>query len=66
MNQGQSGCEIISGLHSQYYRWMEMGDRVFICYDREDEEFVLKLAASLKNRGVPVWLDQWDIPSEAD
>jgi hypothetical protein len=24
------------------------------------------LAASLKNRGVPVWLDQWDIPSEAD
>jgi hypothetical protein len=45
---------------------MEMGDRVFICYDREDEEFVLKLAASLKNRGVPVWLDQWDIPSEAD
>jgi tetratricopeptide (TPR) repeat protein len=43
-----------------------MSDRVFICYDREDEEFVLKLAASLKSRGVPVWLDQWDIPSGAD
>ena len=43
-----------------------MGDRVFICYDREDEEFVLKLAASLRSRDVPVWLDQWDIPSGAD
>jgi tetratricopeptide (TPR) repeat protein len=45
---------------------MEMGNHVFICYDREDEEFVLKLVDSLKKRGVPVWLDQWDIPSGAD
>src|SRR5262245_50048965 len=43
-----------------------MGDRVFICYAREDEEFVLKLAVNLKNRGVSVWLDQWDIAPGAD
>ena len=43
-----------------------MGNHVFMCYDREDGEFVLKLADSLKRRGVPVWLDQWDIPSGAD
>jgi len=43
-----------------------MGDHVFICYARQDQEFVLKLAANLKERGVPVWLDQWDIPASAD
>ena len=44
----------------------EMGNHVFVCYAREDEAFVLKLAARLKNLGVPIWLDQWDIPSGAD
>jgi formylglycine-generating enzyme required for sulfatase activity len=43
-----------------------MGDHVFICYAREDEDFVLRLAANLKQRGVPVWLDQWNIPPSAD
>lgn len=43
-----------------------MGNHVFVCYAREDEAFVLKLAARLKNLGVPIWLDQWDIPSGAD
>jgi len=43
-----------------------MGGHVFICYSREDEDFVLKLATNLKNHGVPVWLDQWDIPSGAN
>jgi hypothetical protein len=43
-----------------------MGNHVFVCYAREDESFVLKLAASLKNLGVPIWLDQWNIPSGAD
>jgi predicted phosphodiesterase len=41
-------------------------DYVFICYVREDEDFVLKLATNLKNLGISVWLDQWDIPSGAD
>jgi hypothetical protein len=40
-----------------------MDDHVFICYSRKDEDFVLKLATNLKLQGVPVWLDQWDIPS---
>jgi hypothetical protein len=43
-----------------------MGNHVFICYSREDDEFVLNLATNLKSRGVPVWLDQWDIPGGAD
>jgi hypothetical protein len=43
-----------------------MGDHVFICYAREDQGFVLKLAANLKERGARVWLDQWDIPASAD
>ena len=43
-----------------------MADHVFLCYARKDEDFVLKLAANLKQRGAPVWLDQWDIPPSAD
>lgn len=43
-----------------------MGNHVFICYSRKDEEFVIKLAKNLKRQGVPVWLDQWDIPYGAN
>jgi tetratricopeptide (TPR) repeat protein len=43
-----------------------MEDHVFICYSRKDVDFVLKLATNLKNHEVPVWLDQWDIPSGAN
>ena len=43
-----------------------MGDHVFICYARADQYFVSRLAANLKDRGVTVWLDQWDIPYGAD
>jgi hypothetical protein len=43
-----------------------MSDRVYICYAREDQEFVLQLATKLKDVGVLVWLDQWDIPPGAD
>ena len=43
-----------------------MGDRVFFCYAREDQGFAVPLAQELKERGVGVWLDQWDIPAEAD
>ena len=43
-----------------------MGDHVFFCYAREDQGFALKLAGNLKARGVPVWVDQWDIPPTAD
>jgi hypothetical protein len=35
---------------------------VFICYSRNDERFVLDFAMKLKEKGVLVWLDQWDIP----
>jgi formylglycine-generating enzyme required for sulfatase activity len=43
-----------------------MADHIFVCYARDDQEFVLKLAANLKKRGVPIWLDQWDIPPGAN
>jgi WD40 repeat protein len=43
-----------------------MPPRVFFCYAREDQDFAVRLAQELKERGVPVWLDQWDIPPEAD
>jgi hypothetical protein len=43
-----------------------MANYIFICYARNDEAFVLPLASQLKARGVPVWLDQWDIPPSAD
>jgi hypothetical protein len=43
-----------------------MSTHVFLCYAREDEEFVLKLAAQLKERGVPIWLDHWSIPRGAN
>jgi len=45
---------------------IRMEDRLFICYSRKDEDFVLKLAANLKNHGVPIWLDQWNIPKGAN
>lgn len=38
----------------------------FVCYAREDETFVLKLATDLKASGANIWLDQWNIPSGAD
>jgi hypothetical protein len=43
-----------------------MGGHIFICYAREDAGFVLRLAASLQARGVPIWLDQWNITGGAD
>jgi tetratricopeptide (TPR) repeat protein len=43
-----------------------MTDHVFICYSRKDENFVKKLAENLKHLGIPVWLDQWDIPPGAN
>jgi hypothetical protein len=41
-------------------------NHVFICYARKDQEFVFRLATDLKNRGVLVWLDQWNIPQGAN
>lgn len=40
--------------------------RSFVCYARADEGFALELATDLKDGGVNVWIDQWDIPSGAD
>ena len=34
---------------------------VFISYSRKDDDFVLPLCKKLKELGVEIWLDQWDI-----
>lgn len=33
---------------------------VFLSYSHDDAEFALKLAADLKNSGVPIWMDRMD------
>jgi formylglycine-generating enzyme required for sulfatase activity len=38
------------------------GAKTFVSYAREDAEFVLKLAADLRQAGANIWLDQLDIP----
>ena len=43
-----------------------MSGHTFVCYAREDEDFVLKLASKLKSRGARVWVDKQDIPAAAD
>lgn len=43
-----------------------MSDSVFISYARLDQDYVLQLAQALKERGVPVWIDKWNIPVGAD
>ncbi len=39
---------------------------VFFAYSHHDQDFALPLAAALRQRGVPVWVAQWDIPAGAN
>jgi TIR domain len=41
-------------------------DSVFISYARLDQDFVLQLAQALKERGLSVWVDKWNISVGAD
>jgi len=43
-----------------------MSDRVFVAYSHKDRDFAHRLAANLRDAGVPVWVDRWDIPAGAD
>ncbi len=43
-----------------------MTEYTFICYAHENTQFALKLARQLQKQGLAVWLDQWDIPPEAE
>jgi hypothetical protein len=38
----------------------------FVCYARYDLAFVLALATALRDRGIPIWIDQWCIEPGAD
>jgi hypothetical protein len=38
-----------------------MANHIFVSYAREDDSFVRRLAGDLRDRGLPVWLDQWNI-----
>jgi hypothetical protein len=39
---------------------------VFINYSRQDDFFAVELADTLRDAGLPVWIDIADIPAEAD
>ena len=41
-------------------------DEVFVSYTRIDREFVLKPAGMLREKGIRLWVDLWDIPAGAD
>jgi hypothetical protein len=41
-------------------------DYTFVCYARDDEAFVATVAEAMRARGVPIWLDQWNIQPGAD
>jgi formylglycine-generating enzyme required for sulfatase activity len=41
---------------------MEKQRRTFLSYSRVNKDFAIKLAKELKAEGLPVWLDQLDIP----
>ena len=43
-----------------------MSNHVFICYAPGNVVFACKLADSLTERGVPVWLEMWDLPHVPD
>jgi TIR domain len=51
---------------SAFKRRRHTGHHVFVCYARDDEDFVLDLAAKLKERGISIWVDQADIPPGAN
>ena len=43
----------------------EARNNYFLSYSRDDEEFALRFAKDLRERGVAMWVDQFDIrPSE--
>jgi len=39
-----------------------MTAKIFVSYAREDTAFTMQLAGDLKGQGLPVWIDQWNIP----
>src|SRR5580765_3701453 len=43
-----------------------MGTHLFLSYRSLDLEFALRLAGDLKNAGVDLWMDRFDIPPGAD
>ncbi len=43
-----------------------MAGRVFLAYSHQDQDFAHRLAANLRDAGVPVWVDRWHIPPGAD
>jgi tetratricopeptide (TPR) repeat protein len=38
-----------------------MADHIFVCYSKRDREFASGVVAQLKQLGLPIWLDQFDI-----
>jgi len=43
-----------------------MAERVFLAYSHQDEAFAHRLAANLRDQGVALWVDRWDIQPGTD
>lgn len=43
-----------------------MASHIFICYTHENHRFVVRLARDLHRQGLPIWLDQWDLPPQVE
>lgn len=57
---------MIQAIRSHLRRDFSDVGEVFVCYARDDDVFVLKLAEALRDMRVKVWLDQWSIPDGAN
>ena len=43
-----------------------MDDHLFICYSKDDKDFVLRLGEALKAREIPIWFDLWSLSGGED
>ncbi len=43
-----------------------MGEYIFICYTHQNNRFARKLAQQLRQQGLSVWLDQWELADDTD
>jgi len=62
----RSELDRIDRLRKKHDLAVPPGRSVFVCYARTDEGLVIPFATALRDQGVPVWLDQWNIPAGGD
>ncbi|MFA4902899.1 MAG: TIR domain-containing protein [Desulfobaccales bacterium] len=63
---GQAVAEPVREKPSEVRHLESSSGFIFFSYARKDKEFALKLAKNLKDRGVNLWVDEWNLPLGAD